>query len=351
MSMSHLVFAPYDPSKRSDVRELFKEYPHKNFQLRSMGACKDRMASYLETTLTEPGVHTICLMNDGCLVGLISLQSLPWMSRHFGMGMYAVKHILVRSEGPLAHARLLRYVIEELPDVDFLDCRIAVDDIYSAHALEICGFRYVGTEIFMGQSLKGTDDLEPASDVIVRPCELSDRQEVLDIVRETHTHNRFVSDPIISEHAAKSLYVKLAKNCFDEKEFRVLVAGDKKKVQGFIMSKINFRFGNLVGLKCGSLDFIGVRSEYRKSGIGAALNRAALKWMVREGALFVGVRTQASNYPALRTCYASGFRVTSTSLHFHRWNRRPKASTKVATLPPMNVFKFAKTLDIDLLRA
>jgi hypothetical protein len=109
MSLSRLVFAPYDPEE-NEARELFKEYCHKDFQLGSMGASKDRVASYLEATLTGHGVQSICLLDAGRMVGLISLQSLPWMSRYFGLKMYAIRHILARSDSPLVHARLLRFV-------------------------------------------------------------------------------------------------------------------------------------------------------------------------------------------------------------------------------------------------
>ncbi len=192
MRMSRLVFAPYDPTRDVEVRELFEFYPHKDYQLHTMGVSKERMAAYLETTLTEPHMQSICLRDNGRLMGLIALQRLPWMSRHFGVRMYAVRHLLVRSDGPLEHGRLVRFVIEELREVDFLDCRVAVDDIYSAHALELCGFRYVGAEVFMGRTLDLETETGPAGEAHIHPCNQDEREEVLDIVEETHIHNRFV---------------------------------------------------------------------------------------------------------------------------------------------------------------
>ncbi|MEJ2715617.1 MAG: GNAT family N-acetyltransferase [Deltaproteobacteria bacterium] len=328
MSMSRLVFAPYDPKRDGEVRKLFTEYSHKDHQLRAVGVTKKRMVDYLEKTLAKPNMQSICLRDEGELVGLIALQSLPWMSEHFGLRMYAVPHLLAGSGGPLVRARLLRYVIEELPDVDFLDCRVAVDDVYSAHALEICGFRYVGAEIYLGQMLEGQGPPAPHPDFSIDVCTGGDPEQVVEIATDTHVHNRFVYDPIIREDAAKSLYRRLVTNCFDQDQFDVLVGRSDGIVQGFIISKISPSFSEVVGKTCGSLDFIGVRPSTRNRGLGAALNRWALHSMARKGAVFAAVRTLASNYAALANCYGTGFKVTSTSLHFHRWIHRPARSTR-----------------------
>lgn len=331
MALSKLAFMPYDSTMDDAVRQLFVEYPHKDYQLRVMGASKERMAEYLHTTLSEPGMQTICLRDNGSLAGMIALQFLPWMTEHFGLKMYAVRHLLARSTSPLVHSRLLRFVIEDLKEVDFLDCRVAVDDIFSAHALEVCGFRYVGTELFLGKKLVkdgGSAEREPEEVGLCEPC---DRAEVLEIVEESHVHNRFVYDPLIDGQAARSLYRRLVANCFEHPQFNVFVAKSHNQVQGFIVAKTNNNFSRTVGVGAGSLDFVGVRPETRKCGLGSALNRSALRRMAQDGLAYAGVRTLANNYPALRNCFGSGFGVTSASLHFHMWIRRAKTSRRRKT--------------------
>ncbi len=324
MSMSQLMFSPLDGSRDEEVRRLFQEYPHKDFQLKSMKVSKEGMADYLQTTLKSPDTQSICLKANGKLTGLIALKSLPWMSEHFGLKMYAVPHLLAGFEGSLVRARLLRYVIEELQEVDFLDCRIAADDVYAAQALEAAGFRYVGTEAFLGQELRRDEPFDPPADIEIAECSRADRKQVLEIVESTHVHNRFACDPLIDPDLARTLYRKLVDNCFDQSQFTTLVARGHGAVQGFIISKTNETFCQLVGKKTGSLDFIGVRPDNRNRGLGACLNRAALQRMAQQGVQYVGVRTLANNYPALRITFKTGFAVTSTSLHFHRWIKRPK---------------------------
>ncbi|MEW6140021.1 MAG: GNAT family N-acetyltransferase [Thermodesulfobacteriota bacterium] len=341
--MSRLVFAPFDPIRDREVRRLFKEYPHKDYQLKRMGVSKESMADYLETTLRAPGVQSIALSDDGKLVGLIALQALPWMSEHFGLRMYAVPHLLAEG-GPLVRARLLRYVMEELHEVDFLDCRIAVDDVYSAQALEAAGFRYVGTEVYLGQSLAPHEPPEMPPDLEIRKSVRADRRQMLEIAEDTHVHNRFAYDPIIQENLARSLYRRLVENCFDQEQFTVLVARSRGAVEGFIVCKLNNTFYQVVGKRTGSLDFVAVRPGTRNRGLGAALNRAALHMMAQDGVEYVAVRTLASNYPALRITFNTGFAITSTSLHFHRWIHRPKTAYHVGeNAIPRNIARFAQS--------
>ena len=330
MSMRYLTYAPFDPDKDGDIYHLFYDYKFKDYQHQFMGVSKERMTEYLKKTLVEPNVQSICMREGNQLVGLISLKSLPWISEHFGFRMYAVIHLLAKGENPLVHARLLRYVMEEVHDVDFLDCRVAVEDVCSAHALEICGFHYVGTEIFLGRSLKAEDTTEPHSNFKIRPfIQRRDQDQLLAIAGETHIHNRFIYDPFINENVAKSLYQRLVANCFKHKQFHVLVAQSRGTVEGFIISKLNLPFSQEVGFQCGSLDFIGVRPETRNRGLGQALNQWALYHLAQKGVVFTAVRTMASNYAALALVYRTGFRMTSTSLHFHKWVNRPRASFNV----------------------
>jgi ribosomal protein S18 acetylase RimI-like enzyme len=322
MLTRHLTYAPFNADKDGDIHHLFYDYKFKDYQHKFMGVSRERMVRYLKKTLSEPGAQSICMREGNQLVGLVSLKSLPWMSNHFGFRMYAVTHLLARGENPLVHARLLRYVMEELPNVDFLDCRVAVDDVCSTHALEICGFRYVGAEIYLGQFLKSEGPPEPQPHFEIRPLvQPQDQDRVLAIAGETHTHNRFAYDPFINEHAAKSLYQHLVANCFKDNQFDVLVAHSGETVEGFSQE---------VGFQCGSLDFKGVDPEIRNRGLGKALNQWALHHLAQKGVVYAAVRTMASNYAALALVYRTGFQMTSTSLHFHKWVARPTVSFNVS---------------------
>ena len=332
MIKERLVYAPFNPDRDLDIHHLFNDYSFKDYQIKFMGASKERMVEYFKKSLYQTGVQTVCMRYKDQLIGLISIKSLPWLSNHFGFRMYAVVHLLAKGEDPLIQARLLRYVMEESRNVDFLDCRIATNDVYSAHALEICGFRYVGAEIFLGQILKTENQSKPKTGFKISSC-LRDRDQdqVLDIAKDIHIHNRFNYDPFIDSEDAKSIYKRLVANCFEDDRFSFLVAQSKGKIEGFIISKLNRPLSDELGFLCASLDFIGTRQEIRNRGLGQALNQWAQYHLAQNGVVFVGVRTMASNYPALTVCNKTGFRLTSSTLHFHKWISRPMVSPTVLT--------------------
>jgi ribosomal protein S18 acetylase RimI-like enzyme len=333
MTQDHLVYAPYHPETDGEARRLFHDYTYKDYQLRFMGASKKRMVDFLVKSLRQPDVKTVCLRERDRLIGLVSIKPLPWLSSHFGFRMFAVAHLLARGGDPLVQARLLRYMTEEIQEVDFLDCRIAANDINSAHALEICGFRYVGTEIYLGRTIERNHGLA------YRPLfkisailEESELDQVREIAGEIHTHNRFSYDPFFREEDARSVYQRLLANCIGDDQFDLLVARSPARIEGFIVSKFNRPLSRELGFRCASLDFIGVRREIQNRGLGQALSLGALEHLAREKVTFVGVRTMASNYSALMVCTKTGFQLTSASLHFHKWIYRPRATSTVSPI-------------------
>ncbi len=332
MTQDHLVFAPYHPNKDAEIHQLFSEYSFKDYQIRFMGASKERMVEYLIKSLHQSVIKTICLSDRNRLIGFISIKPLPWLSSHFGFRMFTVTHLLASGEDPLVQARLLRYVTEESQDVDFLDCRVAANDIHSAHALEICGFRYVGTEIYLGKTIKRNGPAHRPVFKVSAFQQESDLDQVLEIAGQIHLHNRFSYDPFFREENAKSVYKRLMANCIDDDQFVVLVARSSARIEGFIVSKFNRSLSRELGFLCASLDFIGVRAEIQNRGLGQALNLGALRHLARKKVEFVGVKTMASNYSALMVCNKTGFQLTSASLHFHKWIYRPQITPTVSPI-------------------
>jgi GNAT superfamily N-acetyltransferase len=321
--MTQLVFTTYDQETDKDVRTLFREYPHKDYQLKFMGLAKEKMIDYLEKTLSMKNTGAICLRDGHELVGMVGLEAMPWMSEHFKMRMFAINHLLARKGRALALSRLLRYVVEELAHVDFLDCRVAVDDIQAANALESSGFRYVGVETYLCRPIRADCEPDQIEGVEIGPCEESEMDELTRLCGQIHYHNRFIYDPVITDSDARSLYGKLFSHCFDHRNFQVLVARTKTGPVGYLVTKVNPHFSSVMGVCCGSLAFAGLKPDTRGSGIGEALGKHGLNQLARQGVTMVAARLLASNYQALQSALKLGFKVTSSSLHFHRWVQRP----------------------------
>jgi GNAT superfamily N-acetyltransferase len=323
MSMTRLVFSTYDKDSDKDAKDLFLKYPHKDYQLKFMGLTKNKMLEYLQKTLTMKNTGAICLRDAGELIGLVGLEAMPWMSEHFNMRMFAINHLLAKNGDPLALSRLLRYVVEELAHVDFLDCRVAVDDVRAANALESSGFRYVGVEIYLCGHIKDIAEPHIPRGVEIGPPKADEMEDLTRMCGEIHYHNRFIYDPVITDASARSLYGRLFKRCFDHEDFRVLVARTNSGPVGYMVTKVNPYFSSVMGVDCGSLAFAGVKPGNRRNGLGAALGKRALCDLSQQGVKVVATRLLASNYQALQTAMKLGFKVTSSSLHFHRWVQRP----------------------------
>ncbi len=323
MSMTPLVFTTYDPKEDLDVKELFQEYPHKDYQLKFIGLAKSAMVKYLESTLSKRNTTAICLRNGAELVGLVGLEAMPWMSERFRMRMFAIPHLLARRGEVVVFKRLLRYVMEELAHVDFLDCRVAVDDIPAANSLEASGFRYIGVETYMLLHLGAQEKPRTRDDFEIGPALEEEHEELSEMCSEIHFHNRFIYDPVITNKDARSLYGGLFSHCFDHSDFSVMVARSKSGPVGYVVSKINPYFSAITNTPSGSVAFAGVSPEARGYGLAETLIRWALYDLAKKRVSIVAARILASNYPALCTALKLGFKVTSNSLHFHRWVQRP----------------------------
>lgn len=222
---------------------------------------------------------------------------------------------------------MLNYVMDQIPDVDFFDCRVSTADKNAIQALENAGFRFVGNEVYMARSLVQSPVPKEYGQTDCIPCPYELQTEVLELAKKTHFHNRYMYDPEVRHQDAVNVYRKYLADLGFKKEFRTMIMRNGQKLLGFIFYKYNNVLSQIVGNKYASLDFIAVNPEAQNSGVGEALNKAALFDLVRSSATHVVVRTFGSNYPAIRICQKVGFKITSSDLHFHLWVR-PRAQAK-----------------------
>ena len=153
----------------------------------------------------------------------------------------------------------------------------------------------------------------------------------MDLVENTHVHNRYMYDPEVPPHKAAEIFSRYVSGFGFEKDFRHLIKLEEGRVVGFIFYKFNTALSETTGGRYASLDFIGVDNRAQNAGLGDELNRAALFDLAAQGATHVAARTFGSNYPAIRILHKVGFKITSSDLHFHLW-LRPAA--QVQDRPP-----------------
>ena len=134
--LKELCIQPLSEADLPEVENLFLGYPYKDFQLRQMDIPKARMVKFLQRSLQAKAARSACLREDDRLVGLISAVHLPWMSGLFGANLYTLQHFLTEGKGPGYFQNMLRYFIDQIADVDFIDCRVASGDVNAVQALE-----------------------------------------------------------------------------------------------------------------------------------------------------------------------------------------------------------------------
>ncbi len=317
-----LTICPLTDNDLEEVRGLLFDYPYKDFQLQQLGIPKEKMVSFLECSLFADHTRQACLREGGKLVGLIGIGALPWMSGLFGVKMFTLKHFLTADKSQGYFQTMIRYVLDQMSLVEFLDCRVASGDIQAIHALENAGFRFVGNEVYLARSLERNPVPEDYADTDCVPCPDELRDQVLKLVEEAHVHNRFMYDPEVSQEQAANIFRKYVSGIAFEEGYRIMVKRSGDKVDGFIIYKFNPGLSQAVDGSYASLDFIGVDRSSQNKGIGEILNRAALADLSASGAGHVVVRTFASNYPAIRILHKVGFKITSSDLHFHHWMKR-----------------------------
>jgi ribosomal protein S18 acetylase RimI-like enzyme len=322
-----------DLGNAPELDQLFMDYPFKDFQLKQLGIPKKNMLAYLKIGLKDDDVQSACLIEDGRLVGLISVRYLPWLSEHFEARMFSLQHLLTSGKEPGYYQNMIRYLVDQIAGIDFLDCRVAAGDINAIQALENSGFRFVGNEVYLIRALveNPVDESYRHPDCIRCPREL--QPQVFELATRIHFHNRYMYDPEVAPKEAKAIYHRYLSGMAFNSDYHCLVKLHRDRLQGFIFYKINQRLSEMVDGRHASLDFIGVDHGIQNEGLGNVLNRAALWHLAQIGATHVVVRTLGSNYPAIRICHKVGFKITSSDLHFHHW-LRPKAREKTASQPP-----------------
>jgi ribosomal protein S18 acetylase RimI-like enzyme len=312
-------------------------YPFKDFQLRQLDIPKEKMLKYLQASLGGKQVNSAYLTEEGRLVGLISARHLPWLSGHFKANMFTLQHLLTLGKEPGYFQNMIRYLLDQVEDIDFLDCRVAAGDINAIQALENSGFRFVGNEIFLVRSLLKDPVDESYRHPECVPCPDDMQDQVFELAAKTHFHNRYMYDPEVAPDEAAAIYQRYLSGLAFNSDYHCLIKLEDGEVQGFIFYKYNKNLSHMVGRGYASLDFIGVNNAARNRGLGDALNRAALWHLSKMGVTHVVVRTLGSNYPALRIVHKVGFRITSSDLHFHHW-LRPKARENSANQHPDLIF-------------
>ncbi len=317
--------APVYDLRESDadgVRELFRAYGHRDYQLHLLGITKDAMVGFLWDALAEAPEYSFVLKERGRITGLFSLSYQRWLSKRLGTRTWSVRHLVLSPDvSPSSVQRLLSVGLDSISCLaDFVYGRAASSDIPVIVGLQGVGFETVGGEICGVLAPGGAPTEQPQPDglrfVKARTEKLD---EVARIARQSHDINHFAYDPRFPAERVAALYEGVVRFDAADQNGSMMVAEKDGAVVGFHTYRRNRRLECYVAPGLYSLNYIGVDPEARLRGLGEMLTWKVLEELAQSGARGITVRTMLSNYRALATLRKVGARIASANLVFHRW--------------------------------
>lgn len=255
-------------------------------------------------------------------VGFISLARLEWDTAHFGIEMALLDHLMARGtyEQRIAvHQDLLERMLQLCKEwgVEHVSCKVDTGDIACIHALEINGFRNMGTMVTHLFDKRKQRIPQAKNLCTIRLLEDQDRPAVLDIARHAFSLDRFHADPYIPKERSDALYIVWAqKVCDGAMADEVLVAERRGHVVGFLGYRYDKELEKITGVRRVGSGLGAVSPQGR--GAYMALVAAALQRMVPKSDI-IDVETQINNYPSLRIEHRLGFELVRSRHAFHKW--------------------------------
>ncbi|MFN7171007.1 MAG: hypothetical protein ACK4NT_07220, partial [Candidatus Omnitrophota bacterium] len=188
--------------------------------------------------------HGYCLVAEakGNMNGLITLVNLPWDTKHFGMKMARIGHLIyVNNNLPY---ELINSVLKlcRRGKIKHLSFRVDTQDFSTIHALQKNGFYLV--ETLLTYIFTQADKISPLKDIYkVREFKKQDLPYLMEIARKSFTQNRFHLDPYIPKDKADSLYSEWIKNACLPRPCTQERGLDKATAFTFVVEKRNRPIG------------------------------------------------------------------------------------------------------------
>ena len=165
------------------------------------------------------------------------------------------------------------------------------------------GFRFMDVRVTL-------DMLATSRASWARMARAEDAKKLIAISREAFHLTRFYADPTLDDSRCDDLYAEWTRSsCAGAADIVLVVEQDNVPV-GYVTVDADEDHAE-IGL-------VAVAADYRGQHLGTVLVNGAIDWAHTQNAKTIRVVTQGRNTGALRTFEGCGFRVTNTSLWFHR---------------------------------
>ena len=265
----------------------------------------------------------------GELVGLATLEKLDWDTKHFGIEMAKIRHLIARDGYPKAlkvKRELISHLLAECREkrISHISARIYKEDISSIHALENKGFQLMDVIVTYYLDLRKMKPVRPRTQCRIRQFKQEDMPKLKEIVMEcfgveTVATDHFHADPTLPKEKSDELYVQWIIESIREPSDTILIAELNRKLIGFTACRVHRSLGEKLGIRFGTIILTGVIPSARGKSVATSLSHAALQWFADKVDI-VERGGQVSNYAVQRVWNRSGFRIVRSQCTFH-WSR------------------------------
>jgi ribosomal protein S18 acetylase RimI-like enzyme len=265
----------------------------------------------------------------GRLVGLVAVERLGWDTKHFGMEMAKISHLLATGAYSKAFElkrELVSCVLAKCREerISHLSARVFKEDLTSIHALESNSFRLMDIIVTDSFNLR-KKQIPTENQWHVREFKKKDIPKLIEIAtksfkEEPVAKQRFHADPYLFKEKSKDLYVQWLISACKGLADTVLICEINSEIVGFSACKVEKSLAQKVGLKLGTVFLTGVTPAARGKGVHRNLLSSALHWF-SDKVDIVEVGAEISNYAVQKGWNRLGFETVRSQCTFH-WSHQ-----------------------------
>jgi dTDP-4-amino-4,6-dideoxy-D-galactose acyltransferase len=274
----------------------------------------------IRQTAGRDGARSWVARDAGGLVGLATIEPLPWDSKMLAMSAGRAELL---AAGDYASRRktfdcLIQTVLRAGSGVRHLSVRVDAADDAAIHALESAGFLSVDALLTFERGVATVAESGAPSGFTIRTAREEDVAPIERMAACSFVDGRFHADPSVPQETAESIYREWAGACCrGTASDAVLVAeGDGGDVLGFVACRTHPETGVHLSRLAASIVLIATAPDARRRGVGRAIVTSAVEWAAARGAAAILVGTQIRNTGAARLYEGCGFRLVAGSQTF-----------------------------------
>ena len=262
----------------------------------------------------------------GKLIGLVSLERLDWDTKHFGIEMAKIGHLITSggySKAFEVKCELISHMLTKCcqKQISHLSARVYKEDLSSIHALESKSFRLMGIIVTHSLDIRKRNSVHLEHKWHIREFELDDVPKLANIAMKSFKEqpvvtDRFHADSFLPKEKSDDVYVQWIINSCKGLSDTVLVAEMNGTPVGFTVCKVYKSLCEKLGVRFGAATLIAVTPSARGKTIHTSLLNAALQWF-DDKVDIVEVGAQINNYAGQRAWSRLGFKIIRSQCTFH----------------------------------